>query len=157
MSAQQHQHQHPRIGDILRRIVGLSGHDVDEILQEQATTHKRFGEIALSLGLCQPEHIWAAWSHQLRTQRQRVRLSETGIDTQAIPHICHELARKYHAVPIRSYEQRLIVAVTEPWHEIAISELPRLLTKKDVCFVLADRDEIERALADHYPPLQKTA
>src|SRR5439155_6477219 len=53
-----------RIGELLSRMVPLSGHDVEEILQEQSATRRRFGEIALAWGLCKPEHVWDAWGQQ---------------------------------------------------------------------------------------------
>src|SRR2546423_848682 len=56
-----------RFGEILGRLVNLSGHDVNEILEEQNATHQRFGEIALSWGLCAPEDVWQAWCDQLLT------------------------------------------------------------------------------------------
>ena len=38
--------QKPRIGELLSQMVPLDGQDVDEILQEQGVTRRRFGEIA---------------------------------------------------------------------------------------------------------------
>jgi hypothetical protein len=146
----------PRIGELLSRLVGLDEHDVDEILQEQSATRKRFGEIALSWGLCRPEHIWQAWSHQLNQRLQHVSLLEFGIDAQATLHLSRLLARKYQAVPIRFHERQLIVAVTEQSHALAARDLPRLLGKS-LCFVLAESPEIEAALNDYYPALQRSA
>src|SRR5687768_5822111 len=57
--------QRCRIGELLSGIVPLSNHDVEEILQEQSGTHRKFGEIALAWGLSQPEHVWNAWCRQL--------------------------------------------------------------------------------------------
>lgn len=146
----------PRIGELLRRTVGISAHDVDEILHEQVSSRKRFGEIALSWGLCRPEHIWQAWSHQLRQRRQYVSLSEIGVDAQAVTHLPREIARQYHVVPIRFYEQRLIVAIAEPFLERARAELPGLLGRR-IDFVLADALEVQQALDDYYPRLQNIA
>ena len=53
-----------RIGELLSRIVPLSGHDVEEILEEQSANRRKFGEIALAWGLCRPEHVWDAWCQQ---------------------------------------------------------------------------------------------
>ena len=70
----------------------LSSHDIDEILQEQQSgSHsKTFGEIALTWGLCQPEHIWKAWSNQLSAGFDQVDLQTFGIDP------CHDVA--YEAI-----------------------------------------------------------
>ena len=72
-----------RFGELLGKLVKLSQHDVEEILEDQTATHRRFGDIALSWGLCQPEHVWQAWSDQLLTQVQRVDLETLGVDSQA--------------------------------------------------------------------------
>lgn len=145
--------QHAPIGELLKRVAGLNGLDVDEILHEQDATRKRFGEIALSWGLCQPEHIWEAWSHQLRgDRRQHVCLSETGVDAQAVAQLPETLARRFQVIPIRHYEQRLIAAVSEESAERARAEMPALLGRR-IDFVLADAGEIERALDEYYPTL----
>ena len=40
-----------RFGELLSRLVPLSGHDIEEILQEQSANRRKFGDIALS---CSP-------------------------------------------------------------------------------------------------------
>src|SRR5438046_1826862 len=72
-----------RIGELLSRMVPLSGHDVEEILQEQSATRRRFGEIALAWGLCRPEHVWDAWCQQSENGTETVDLDKIGIDSQA--------------------------------------------------------------------------
>src|ERR1700733_12952706 len=94
----------PRFGELLSRLVHLSGHDVDEILAEQNASHRRFGEIALSLGMCTPENIWQAWCEQLLTQVQKVDLEVLGIDAQAAAIIGRDVALRLGAIPIRSLE-----------------------------------------------------
>src|SRR4051812_15758645 len=87
------QHQRSRIGELLSRIVPLSGHDVEEILQDQAGTNRKFGEIALAWGLCQPQHVWKAWCRQLASAgTEQVDLKLVGIDAQAAASIPAELA-----------------------------------------------------------------
>src|SRR5690349_16209988 len=90
-----------RIGERLSRMVPLSGHDIEEILSEQGSTGKRFGDIALQLGLCTPEHIWRAWSGQLAESPQRVNLEQFAIDSQAIAHLPVGIVVRYHVMPVR--------------------------------------------------------
>src|SRR5215212_9344230 len=71
------------MGELLARLGQLSPHDIDEILAEQRHTRQRFGQIAVSLGFCQPEHVWAAWCSQLNGHVDPVDLDEIGIDAQA--------------------------------------------------------------------------
>src|SRR5438552_3699632 len=102
-----------RFGELLGKLVKLSQHDVEEILEDQTATHRRFGDIALSWGLCEPEHVWQAWSDQLLTQVQQVDLEKLGVDSQAAGMIQREVALKLCAIPIRCLGHHLIIAVGE--------------------------------------------
>ena len=66
-------------GQCLGRVVPLSAHDVSEILEHQAATRRRFGEIALAWGLCRPQHVWQAWWAQL-AQRGSLVFADIGYD-----------------------------------------------------------------------------
>ena len=139
-----------RFGELLGRLVNLSRHDVDEILEEQSSTHHRFGEIALSWGLCEPEHVWQAWCDQLLVQVQKVDLDKLGIDAQAAAMIDRETAMRLGAIPIRCLGQQLIIAVCDPNTERASAELS-LITEKTLRFVVADPQQMQYALATYYP------
>src|SRR4051812_44877540 len=84
-------HHHNRIGEILSQMVSLSHHDIDEILVEQRSTPRRFGEIAISMGLCQAEHVWKAISGQSSETPMFVDLDAFGVDTQATVHVSPQL------------------------------------------------------------------
>src|SRR6187401_2835409 len=77
----------PRFGELLGRFVPLSGHDVYEILEEQSSSGRRFGQIALGWGLCRPPHVWEAWSLQLGGRTPRIDLAKFGIDAQSTDHL----------------------------------------------------------------------
>lgn len=140
-----------RFGDVLRRFVPLSRHDIDEVLEEQSgeRLHRRFGEIALSMGLCRPEHVWQAWCHQLMQHSQRVNLNDIGIDSQATMHLTATLAREYRAVPIRTFGDQIVVAVDDASHDRAALDLPGLL-KMQVLFVITESKQIDAALDEYY-------
>ncbi|MBV8780792.1 MAG: hypothetical protein JO353_05280, partial [Phycisphaerae bacterium] len=113
-SAEKHIMRADRIGDILSRIIPLSGHDIEEILQEQRSSHRRFGDIALAMGLCQPADVWRAWSGQLDCPEGGVRhidLDAVGIDSQAIEFMSAIDARRWTAIPVRVFGDELVVAV----------------------------------------------
>lgn len=141
----------PRIGELLGEIVDLSGHDVEEILNEQHTTHRRFGEIALSWGLCQPEHLWSAWCRQLQDTAgcETVDLDRDGIDAQTVALLSPELALVFRAVPIRSSASEIVVASDAPLSERSREEIGKLL-KKHVKFVVAEKKQIDAALEVYY-------
>ena len=139
----------PRMGELLGRMVPLSGHDVEEILHEQGTSNRRFGEIALSWGLCQPEHVWSAWCLQVREELETVDLDRDGIDAQAVTLIPADTARTLRAIPVRRGENHVVIASAEPLGEHVRAELAKLV-KAELKFVLAPRQQIEAALESYY-------
>lgn len=138
-----------RIGDLLHQLGQLSSHDIDEILAEQRISRQRFGEIAVSLGFCQPEHIWTAWWSQLGGNGELVNLDQIGIDAQAVDCMPPELALGLRAMPVRVCENQLVVAVADPSRVSGVAELARR-SRMDVKCVLAPHEQIERALYIYY-------
>jgi type IV pilus assembly protein PilB len=145
--------QPERFGQILARFVPITSHDIDEILHEQAASRRLFGEIAISLGLCRPEHVWKAWCRQASDKVEHVDLEAIGIDAQATAHLPRQHALRYRAIPLRLAGERLIIATTPAAFEQAAVDLPILL-RCDIKFVLTDEEKLTRALARYYPPQQ---
>jgi hypothetical protein len=140
---------HLRIGELLRRLVPMSAHDVDEVLQEQRGTPRRFGEVAISLGLCRPEHVWKAWATQTTDVVQRVDLSDVGIDAQAVVVIPLEMAKRFGVIAIRASKDQIIVATSDVCFDEAATALPTLVQTK-LKFVLADAKQIQDAMEMYY-------
>jgi hypothetical protein len=141
-----------RIGDILSRIIPLSAHDIEEILHEQRATHRPFGDIALAMGLCQPEDIWQAWSGQLDSQNgqpQKVDLDLIGVDSQSIEFVSSEEARRSTAIPVRVFGDELVIAVDHAAAQQSRAAI-RVRAGLRVKFVLAERSQIERAIDTYY-------
>ena len=142
-------------GELLGRLVTLSRHDVDEILAEQGVTRgatrQRFGDIALSRGLCEPEHVWSAWCDQLVTSVQRVDLDRLGVDAQAAAMVRGDVARRLSVIPVRCIGDRLVIAIA------ADADLARaaielgMHSDKVLRFVVADPAQVRRALAAYHP------
>jgi type IV pilus assembly protein PilB len=141
-----------RIGKVLEQMGKLSGHDIDEILQEQQVggPKKSFGEIALTFGLCQPEHIWKAWAHQLSDGFEPIDLKATGIDAQAVSHLPREMADRFCAIAIRLMDDELVIAVSDPAH-VAIFEGLHDTLQMRPRFVLADAGQIREMISRYYP------
>ncbi len=134
-------------GELLGRLVTLSRHDVHEILEEQSMSGQRFGDIALSYGLCEPEHVWAAWCDQLVAEVQRVDLDRLGVDAQAAALIPAAAARRLSAIPVRQMGGRLVVAIADDADPArAAIELGQLCDMV-LRFVVADAAQVRRALA----------
>src|SRR4051812_748627 len=102
---------HRRIGQLLSTLVPMSDQDVEEILEEQNLSRRRFGEIAVEWGLCEPGHVWKAWARQDDNPLMRVDLEKIGVDAQAISELSRDDALKFGAIPIRTFEELLVVAV----------------------------------------------
>ncbi len=142
-------------GELLGRLVTLSRHDVAEILAEQAQTRQRFGDIALSRGLCEPEHVWTAWSEQLGgdplvSDVRRVDLALLGVDAQAAAAIPADVARRLSAIPVRVTPDRLVVAVADDADLARAAVELAGIRGHGVRFVVADAAQVRRALAAYY-------
>src|SRR4051794_19435114 len=130
-----------RIGELLSRIVPLSGHDVEEILQEQSSNRKRFGEIALSWGLCTPEHVWDAWCQQSSQEGETLDLDRIGVDGRAAALLPAKVARRYLAIPIRVTSEVALIAVAHTPSEDESNALCALLQRK-LKFARADQNQL---------------
>ena len=147
-----------RIGELLSKIVPLTGHDIDEVLHEQSTMHGRgdhqpFGDIALALGLCRPEHVWKALCGQLEHAPRSIDLETFGIDTQATAFLSAETAHRLRVIPVRVFGEFLIVAIDEVSNLRELTDLPAL-SGRNVRFVIADSNALRRAIDTYYPALQ---
>jgi hypothetical protein len=141
--------QGDRFGEVLSRIVHISSHDVYEILEEQVATRKRFGQIALAWGLCEPTHVWQAWSTQILHRTPRVDLEKFGIDAQATLDLPAWLATALGVVPVRSTDDRLVVAASDATLPRA-TELLTAHSSKAISFVLAEPHQLEAAVRRYY-------
>jgi len=139
-----------RFGELLSRLVPLSGHDIEEILQEQTANRRKFGDIALSWGLCKPEHIWDAWAQQSAHDRERVDLEKVGVDAQAAALLPAEVARKLNVIPVRMANDIVLVATADPEPGHMADALNEVLRRR-VRFVRVDQEHLERALDTYYP------
>lgn len=139
-----------RFGARLSQVVPLSHHDIEEILSEQGASGKRFGDIAIELGLCSPEHVWQAWSSQLAESPQRINLDHFAIDAQAANVLPPEFAARYHVIPIRMLGNELVLAIDESAYPDGAQEVIAIL-QRPVRFVLATHQQIARALRRYQP------
>jgi hypothetical protein len=141
--------QNSKIGQILSKLVPLTDQDVEEILCQQAVTRQRFGEIAISWGLCNSEHVLRAWANQTANQGERVDLNYIGVDGQAIGALPSALAFYFHAIPIRILSDLLVVAVAD---ESVVPVLRDYLkdVRPELRFVVADAHVVDEMVAMYY-------
>jgi type IV pilus assembly protein PilB len=145
-----------RMGELLARLGQLTPHDIDEILAEQRHTRQRFGQIAVSLGFCQPEHVWSAWCSQLNGRIEPVDLDSIGIDAQAVEFLPRDLALSLRAMPVRVWEGQLVIAVGDISRAPCVAELGRRVGLQVKC-VLAPDEQVEAALNEYYPAFERAS
>src|SRR3954469_696022 len=119
-----------RIGELLSRMVPLSGHDVEEILEEQSSNRLKFGEIALSWGLCRPEHVWDAWCQQSSQEGETLDLDRIGVDARAAALLPAELARKHRVIPVRAGGDVALIATDHTPTPQTVTELSDALHRR---------------------------
>ena len=139
-----------RFGELLSRLVPLSGHDVEEILQEQSANRRKFGDIALSWGLCKPEHVWDVWVQQSAHGGETVDLEKVGVDTQATALLPAEAARRLGVIPVRAASDAVLIAASDTVPEHAEQALADLLHRR-IKFVHADAEQLRRMIDLYYP------
>jgi hypothetical protein len=137
------------IGQVLSRMGKLSSIDVDEILFEQAMSQRRFGEIALSWGLCEPEHLAEAWCRQLAENSETLDLAQVGVDAHAARALPAEVARRLGVVPIRVLGDTVVVATGHLLDSVEVTELSRTMGR-DVRFVAVAAGQLDHAMKVYY-------
>ena len=138
-----------RIGELLSQHTNLSSHDVQEILAEQKSNRRPFGQIALQWGLCQPEDLWRAWFDQLSEFAPKVDVRKIGVDSRAVALVPRAIAHRFHAMPMRVFEEQILFAVDHAPEANLAAELGTLLGRT-VKFVVADARQIDDALSTYY-------
>ena len=141
-----------RIGELLSRIVPLSGHDVEEILEEQTSNGRRFGEIALSWGLCRPEHVWDAWCQQSSQEGETLDLDRIGVDARAAGLLPSELARRFGSIPVRATGDMALVAMAHSPSDDEMNLLASALHRK-LKFARAAQNQLLAMIERYYPPI----
>jgi len=139
-----------RIGQLIRSVVPLTDHDIEEILQEQTLSHRPFGQIAVAWGLCTPAHVWQAWARQPDHPTPHVNLDRLGIDAQALRFLPSDLAYQCSAIPVRVFEKLVIVAVKD----LTCSPILQQHFQSaglELALVLASSEQIDQALSRYGP------
>lgn len=100
----------PLIGEILVEMGLLTTEQVEQILEQQKETHRKFGQIAVQMGWVTSDQVWEAWAVQMSHRRRFVDPTEIGIDTAAVMRVTISTARALRVVPLRLWGDNLVVA-----------------------------------------------
>lgn len=140
---------HQLIGQVLTGMGRLSPIDIDEILEEQAISGMKFGEIAISLGLCGRDQVWEAWCSQLTEEIRTAGLNQVGIDLTAAACVPQAVARQWGVLPIRHFAGMVVMAASRMPNADEIIALSAMLGR-EVRFVPVHEDQIDQALRQAY-------
>ncbi len=141
---------HRRIGQLLSSLVPLSDQDVEEVLEEQNLSRRRFGDIAVEWGLCTPGHVWKAWATQDDNPPLRVDLDKMGVDAQATADLPRDLALRCGAIPIRVFEDLLVIAVKNADSQAILEQHVQSRRGRRIAIVLAADEQIDAAILRYY-------
>lgn len=120
----------PLLGTLLREKFGLSAAKLEEGLALQQEKGGRLGEVMLKLRAVQEEQLLQALSHQLEVP-WIPQLDGRTIEPSLVKKVPIAFARRYRMLPVRTEENHILVAVTDPLEIAALDDL-RLLLGRDV-------------------------
>ena len=132
----------PPLGALLVRDGIVSDDELESALaQQRLSTSHRLGEILVDRGVVSSATVARLVAEQY--ELPFARLSELDVDPEVARLLPHEIARSYHAVPVRRNEDgSLDVAIADPTNVFYSDELHTQLNAP-LAFVVAPPDEIE--------------
>ncbi len=145
--------EHRKIGDILVAAGLISELQLVEALEAQKKTGSLIGEILVASGLVSEQAICQALHSQLGLPV--VNLEDTEVDDRVLNLVREDLAKKYHALPLRLEGQipgratELVVAMSDPLNSEATDDL-RFHSGYFIKPVLAPASEIAEAITRYY-------
>ncbi|MDX9974051.1 MAG: hypothetical protein RBU21_13790 [FCB group bacterium] len=137
-----------RIGEVLHAAGMLDEGQIDQALAEQVNApYRRLGSILVEKGYAPEEVVARVLAGQLRTRF--VRLTDENIDKDAVPLIGPRMARQHTCIPIAATEDRLTLALANPFDLVAIDDV-ELASQRRVDTVVAAASDIEAAIQRLY-------
>ena len=142
-----------RLGALLRRQGLLTVEELEEALAESERTGGRIGQIVVERGWVSSVELARAVATQ--HDLEFVELDESSVDEEAAAILPEELARRYLALPIAfAGDESVVIAVADP-SDVVTSDDIRLALGIRITFVVAERENLERAIARaHRPPIE---
>ena len=139
-----------KIGELLVESDLLTAAQVQEALVQQHASGKRLGALLVELGAVGERELYEVLAAQLRIPLVDLRQEQPQSD--AVAQLSEEVARASDAIPLRSTDRGLVVAVGDPVDERVRSRISQSV-KKPVSLVLAPPSDIRRAIDIAYRAL----
>ncbi len=147
-----------KLGDILLLSGKITEEQLLEALQKQKETGQKLGEVLVSEGWLTEKEIIDTLELQMGIETYNI---QSNIVEPEVPKLISEsLARRYTAIPVKTMNNRLIVAMYDPLNIYAIDDIeiatglkiePVLATKKDITNAIDQyfgKQSAEKAVAD---------
>jgi len=137
-----------RVGDLLILANKISESQLAEALRQQKKERSKcLEEILVDLGFVKESDILEVLENQLKIPS--VDLANYKINPQIISFIPENIARRYSLIPIDKKDNRLIVAMSDPFNIYAIDDV-RLLTGLEIDVVVSLKSVILRTIDKFY-------
>ncbi|HHW66713.1 MAG TPA: Flp pilus assembly complex ATPase component TadA [Epulopiscium sp.] len=136
-----------KLGDLLLQADMITKEQLEKGLQEQVKTGKKLGEILVEKGWVSEKNLMEVLEFQLGIPY--VDLSQYIIDANAAGMINENLAKRHNLIPIKTVNNHLIVAMSDPLNIFALDDV-RITTKMEVIPVLANFADVKSAIDKIY-------
>lgn len=139
-----------RLGDLLVSKGVLTDAQRIEILEEQRTTHRPFGELAERLYGISEGVIEQAWAEQYSDLAERVDPRGFEVTSEVLTLVDRRQAWQFGVLPLRYDDDEVVICTTR-------DNLPRALRfvgwriSRMCYFEIADPEHLAAALEKHYP------
>ncbi len=135
------------IGQILLREKLISEPDLQAALEQQSQSKELLGAVLLKRGLLDEEHLFPLLALQLGVEY--VDLKKVEIPTAVLSRVPAQFASHYKAIPIRSHNGHLTVALSDPRDILKIDELSATL-RSTIDPVIAGERAILESIRRYY-------
>ncbi len=125
----------------------ISKGDLDRAIAEQQTSGERLDRVLVRQGVVSRDQVLEAMGDQFHMPV--VDLMEVKVDQKTLAALPAKLVYKQNCVPIRSDDDTLTVATSDPFELSVLDEL-RLLAGRTIDLVLADEEQLQRFIRANY-------
>ncbi len=137
-----------KLGDILVSANKINKSKLEEALRQQKKIKtKCIGEVLVDMGFVKEEDILEVLETQLKIPS--VDLAAYKINPKATALIPENIAIRYNLIPIDKIDNKLIVAMSDPFNIFAIDDI-KLLTGMDIKIVISLKSVILKAIDKFY-------
>ena len=140
-------HNGKRLGEILLDLEYIDQKQLEEILVERENSSKRVGELLLERQYIEEDELIEALESQFGISR--VNLENYNLKADLVQYVPENMARHYNVVPLDIEEDKIKVAMTDPFDLIAIEDI-ELASGLKVDPYIASESDIKQTINRFY-------